>query len=157
MVSCDGARPDLSIPFPHTSLFLHAFERDRAATVKVFRRGRRIVSTALPVLFRWYHLLQGVFLFGLVLPTCILWKWPRPFLPRRSSVAHCALAAVGAVPLTVAENKLRLREGKAIIPPRRLYKKRARPMGRPAVGHAISSALHGIGVWPPAAGGASSG
>ena len=93
------------------------------------------------------HLLQGTFLFGVVLPACIAWKWPRPFAAALICSAFVLWELWGGCPLTMAENKLRAREGKAIIPPEEGFIKDVLDRcGIPVWGNAIAAALHGIGI-----------
>jgi uncharacterized protein DUF2784 len=110
----------------------------RAATHRFYSTSRFISVV---------HLLQGVFLFGVVLPTCIAWTWPRPFAAALICSAFVLWPSWGGCPLTMAENKLRLREGKPIIPPEEGFiKTMLDRWGVPLWGQAISAALHCIGV-----------
>jgi hypothetical protein len=142
------SQANLLSPLPHTILIpLTLSSVTAAAAVKSlpsrathrFYRTSRFVSVV--------HLLQGVFLFGIVLPTCIVWTWPRPFAAALICSAFVLWPLWGGCPLTMAENKLRLREGKAIIPPEEGFIKNVLDRwGVPLWGQALSSALHGIGV-----------
>ena len=143
------SQTNLQSPIPHTILIpLTLSSVAAAATVKSLpsrAATHRFYSTSRFVSV--VHLLQGVFLFGVVLPTCIAWKWPRPFAAALICSAFVLWPLWGGCPLTMAENKLRLREGKAIIPPEEGFIKNVLDRwGVPLWGHAISSALHGIGV-----------
>lgn len=143
------SQTNLLSPLPHTILIpLTLSSVTAAATVKRLpsrASTHRFYSTSRFVSV--VHLLQGVFLFGVVLPTCIAWKWPRPYAAALICSAFVLWPSWGGCPLTMAENKLRLREGKAIIPPEEGFIKNVLDRwGVPLWGQAISAALHGIGV-----------
>lgn len=92
------------------------------------------------------HMLQGVFLFLVVLPSCIAWTWPRPFATALIGSTFVLWQLWGGCPLTMAENRLRVREGKAAIPPEEGFIKDVLDRwGIPVWGNTIAAALHGIG------------
>jgi hypothetical protein len=131
-------------PLPHTILIpLTLSSVTVAATVK--NHPNHVYSTSRFVSV--VHLLQGAFLFGVVLPSCIVWKWPRPFAAALICSAVVLWQLWGGCPLTMAENKLRVREGKQIIPPEEGFIKDVLDRwGIPVWGKAIAAALHGIGI-----------
>jgi hypothetical protein len=141
-------------PLPHTILIpLTLSSLTVAATVKNrqndpclnTRDTRRFYNSSGFVSI--VHLLQGAFLFGIVLPSCILWKWPRPFAAALICSAFVLWQLWGGCPLTMAENKLRVREGKHIIPPEEGFIKDALDRwGIPVWGKAVAAGLHGIGI-----------
>jgi len=93
------------------------------------------------------HMLQGAFLFGVVLPSCIAWKWPRPFAAALICSAFALWQFWGGCPLTMAENTLRAREGKPIIPPEEGFIRDVFDRwGIPGWGKAVAAALHVIGI-----------
>lgn len=104
-----------------------------------FFSGSRFVSLV--------HLLQGGFLFGIALPGSIAWKWPRPFAAALVYSAFVLWRIWGGCPLTLAENKLRIQEGKAVIPPNEGFiRDTVGRWGIPVSGQAVAAALHGIGI-----------
>jgi hypothetical protein len=144
------SRTSLPSPLPHSILLPLLFSSlTVAAAVKHhpshldedrrhFYNTSRFVSVV--------HVLQGIFLFGVVLPGCIAWKWPRPFAAALICSAFVLWQFWGGCPLTMAENRLRKREGKAIIPPEEGFIKDVLDgWGVPVWGKAIAYALHGIG------------
>jgi hypothetical protein len=93
------------------------------------------------------HLLQGIILFGIALPASIAWKWPRPFAAALMFSALALWRCWGACPLTLAENKLRLRENVAIIPPDQGFiKETLGKMGIPVLGTAVTTTLHAVAI-----------
>jgi len=145
------SQTSLLSPLPYTILIPLMFSSlTVAASVKnqpnpLAGGPRRFYSTSRFVSV--VHLLQGAFLFGVVLPGCIAWKWPRPFAVALIGSAFALWQFWGGCPLTMAENKLRAREGKAIIPPEEGFIKDVLDKwGIPVWGKAIAAALHGIGI-----------
>jgi uncharacterized protein DUF2784 len=144
------SQSSLLSPLPHTILIPLVFSSlTVAATVEnrpnhLSRDTRHFYSTSHFVSV--VHLLQGAFLFGVVLPGCIAWKWPRPFAAALICSTFVLWQLWGGCPLTMAENKLRAREGKAIIPPEEGFIKDVLDQwGVPVWGKTIAAALHGIG------------
>ena len=118
-----------------------------AATVEKLpsREGPRFYNTSGFVSL--VHLLQGVFLFGIVLPSSIAWKWPRPFAAAIMCSAFVLWRLWRGCPLTLAENKLRVREGAELIPPDEGFiNDFLDRWGIPVWGKAATAALHGIGI-----------
>jgi hypothetical protein len=137
-------------PLPHSILIPLAFSSlTVAATVgdhqsHLSQDARHFYSTSRFV--SMVHVLQGAFLFGVVLPGCIVWKWPRPFAAALICSAFVLWQLWGGCPLTMAENELRVREGKPIIPPEEGFIKDVLDgWGVPVWGKGIAVALHGIG------------
>jgi Protein of Unknown function (DUF2784) len=143
------SQSNLLSPLPHTFVVPLMFSGvAAAATVENYssrsRKTRQFYRTSGFVSV--VHLLQGVFLFGVVLPGCIAWKWPRPFAAALIGSAFVLWELWGGCPLTMAENKLRVREGRAIIPPEEGFIKDVLDhWGIPVWGNTIAAVLHGIG------------
>jgi hypothetical protein len=144
------SQSSLLSPLPHSILIPLAFSSlTVAATVgddprHLSRDARLFFSTSRFVSV--VHVLQGVFLFGVVLPGCIAWKWPRPFAAALICSAFVLWQLWGGCPLTMAENKFRVREGKPIIPPEEGFIKEVLDgWGVPGWGKAVAVALRGIG------------
>src|SRR5678816_93094 len=77
---------------------------------------------------------------------CMAWKWPRPFAAALICSAFVLWQLWGGCPLTMAENKFRVREGKPIIPPEEGFIKEVLDgWGVPGWGKAVAVALRGIG------------
>ena len=136
-------QPSLLSPLPLSIVMpLMLASLTAAATVRTF--PSRFYSTSRFVFV--VHILQGMFLFGVVLPSCIVWKWPRPFAAALIGSAFLLWQFWGGCPLTMAENKLRVREGRAIIPPEEgCIKVVLDEWGVPVWGHAVAIVFHGIG------------
>jgi hypothetical protein len=128
------------IPFTLSSLTVAAtVDKHSAEESTRFYNTSRFVSIV--------HLLQGIFLFGIVLPSCFIWKWPRPFAAALICSAFVLWPMWRGCPLTMAENKLRAREGKEIIPPEEGFiKDFLGRIGIPVWGRTVATTLHGIGI-----------
>jgi hypothetical protein len=142
------AQKALVSPIPHTVLIpLTLSSLTVAATVdkRPAAESTRFYNTSRFVCV--VHLLQGMFLFGIVLPSCIAWNWPRPFAAGLICSAFVLWPMWRGCPLTMAENKLRVREGKEIIPPEEGFiKDFLEQLGIPVWGKTIAAVLHGIGI-----------
>ena len=67
---------------------------------------------------RLLHSLQGLLLFGAVLPASLFWEWTRPYAVGVMLSAFLLWKLWGgACPVTLTENEARAREGLPIIPP----------------------------------------
>ena len=93
------------------------------------------------------HLLQGVFLFGALLPACLAWTWPRPFAAALICSAFVLWEVWHDCPLNIAENKLRMLEGKAAIPHDQGFTSHLLAQwGMPVSDKAVTAGLHALGV-----------
>lgn len=102
-------------PIVLTTFVLAAVVTIAAAERLPARKGRHVYDSAR--FARFVHHLQGVLLFGTVLPASIAWTWPRPYAAAVIVSAFLLWKSWDACPVTLAENEARAREGRPLMPP----------------------------------------
>jgi hypothetical protein len=109
------------------------------------RKGAHFYNTA--SFARMLHYLQGVLLFGMVLPASLVWTWPRPYAAAIIVSAFALWKLWDACPVTLAENEARAREGKPIMPPNSGFVPDVfARIGISVSGEAVGMWLYGIGL-----------
>jgi hypothetical protein len=107
--------------------------------VGLFRRSRALYLM---------HVLQGAFIFGLVLPGALAWTWPRPFAAALICSAFLLWRLWDGCPLTIAENRLRALEGKpAISVEEGFISHRLARWGIAVPGRTVARGLRGLGFF----------
>jgi hypothetical protein len=94
------------------------------------------------------HALQGGFIFGLVLPGALTRPWPRPFAAALIGSAFVLWKMWNGCPLTIAENRLRVLEGKpAISVEEGFISHRLARWGISVSGRTVARGLRGLGFF----------
>lgn len=135
-----GSQP----PVVLTTFLIAASVTAAAAEWLPARKGRHLYDSAR--FARFVHHLQGVLLFGMVLPASIAWTWPRPYAVAVIVSAFLLWKMWDACPVTLAENEARSREGRPLMPPESGFVPDVLGrLGLPVSGEAVGLALYAIG------------